>query len=496
MQGVILAAGIGSRLRPMTDQKPKCLVKVAGKPMLEYQLESYRQAGIKDVIIVVGYKGDQIEHYCRYIHDLNITIVKNDEYEETNNMYSLYLAKDLLYGKPFILNNADLVIEKDIIQNMVESTKEDLVAVDVGLYNDESMKISCDELGYIKNISKKISKEQSVGCSIDFYKISQKVSQILFDEIKSTVESGNRKDWTEVALQKVFSMPQIYFEIMNVSGKKWVEIDNNEDLNLADKYFSQLDKKITDYQCYLFDLDGTVYVGDTPIAKSVQSILYLQAKGKTLRFLSNNSSKSKKEYVKRLERMGIDCVEGDIVLSTDATIQFLHEKMIKKIYVLGTKNLKQILMDEGFEISDQEAEIVVVGYDTELSYEKLVQASKLINSGVDYVATHRDVFCPTEFGPIPDIGTLIATLEMTTGIKPLRVFGKPDLSMIEHLSNQLDVDKKDMIMIGDRLHTDILMSNNYGIDSLLVLSGETTRLMADNMDTQVTYILNEFDIFD
>ncbi|MCT8668284.1 NTP transferase domain-containing protein, partial [Glaesserella parasuis] len=150
MKGVILAAGIGSRLRPMTDDKPKCLVKVSGKPMLEYQLDAYRMAGIKDIVIVIGYKGEHIERYCRYINDLNITIIKNEEYEETNNMYSLYLAKEHLQGEPFILNNADLVIEKEIIANMLAAKEDNLVAVDVGLYNDESMKIICDSEGYIR----------------------------------------------------------------------------------------------------------------------------------------------------------------------------------------------------------------------------------------------------------------------------------------------------------------------------------------------------------
>lgn len=216
MKGVILAAGIGSRLRPLTDDKPKCLVKVAGKPMLEYQLDAYRMAGIQDVIIIVGYKGEQIEKYCRYIDDLNITIINNEEYEDTNNMYSLYLAKQYLDGQDFILNNADLVIEQDIVKNMIESRVPNLVAVDVGLFNDESMKIICDEQGYIRDISKQIAQKQANGCSIDFYKISKEISYTLFQEITETIEGGNRKDWTEVALQRIFKQPEVQFEVLNV----------------------------------------------------------------------------------------------------------------------------------------------------------------------------------------------------------------------------------------------------------------------------------------
>ncbi|AMW16053.1 HAD-IIA family hydrolase [Glaesserella parasuis] len=494
MKGVILAAGIGSRLRPMTDDKPKCLVKVSGKPMLEYQLDAYRMAGIKDIVIVIGYKGEHIERYCRYINDLNITIIKNEEYEETNNMYSLYLAKEHLQGEPFILNNADLVIEKEIIANMLAAKEDNLVAVDVGLYNDESMKIICDSEGYIRDISKKIPQDRAVGCSIDFYKISHQISTLLFKEITETIEEGNRKNWTEVALQRIFQRKDVLFSVLNISKYKWVEIDNCDDLALADMYFSQLNRKITDYKCYLFDLDGTLYVGKNVINEAIDSVRLLQKQGKIVKFLSNNSSKSKQDYVSRLNELGIQCNVKDIILSTDATLRFLSEKEIKRVYVLGTEKLKQSLIENGFKLSEDDAEIVVIGYDTELTYSKLITASKLINKGIDYIATHKDIFCPTEFGPIPDIGSFIQMLEMTTKVAPLKIFGKPDISMVELVAKELNIDKSDMLMIGDRLYTDILMAKNFAIDSVLVLSGDTTRDMLEVSDISPTYVLKSFNV--
>lgn len=498
MKGVILAAGVGSRLRPITDNKPKCMVKVSGKPMLAYQLDAYRFAGIKDIIIIVGYLGEQIEEYCKNIHDLNITIIKNKDYQSTNNMYSLYLAKDLLEGEDFILNNADLVIEKDIVQLMKQAEQSNLVAVDVDLYNDESMKVVCNDLGNICDISKQISADQAKGCSIDYYKISKNASRILFQEIISTIESGNLKDWTEVALQKIFkaycSKNENSFQIIDISGKKWVEIDNYDDLALAERLFSQIYKKIIDYKCYLFDLDGTVYVGNKPLLEVIESIKYLQSQGKIIKFLSNNSSKSKLDYVKRLEGYGLNFDINDIVLSTDATIEYLLKNQIKKIFVLGTEKLKQELIEQGFELVNSDAQIVVVGYDTELNYEKLIIASQLIYSGVNYIATHQDIFCPTENGPIPDIGALLTMLELTTKIKPLKIFGKPSVSMVSNIFNKLEINKSDILMIGDRLHTDILMASQFGIDSVLVLSGESTRDLVEISEIQPTYILNSFTI--
>lgn len=157
MKGLILAAGVGSRLRPMTNNKPKCLVKVCGKPILEYQLDAYYKAGIKDIIIVVGYEGQAIYDYCKHIKKLNITIVSNDDYETTNNMYSVYLARNYLKGFPFILNNADLAIEDSIIHALVSHESENSVAVDLGCYNDESMKVIVED-NKIISISKKSQK--------------------------------------------------------------------------------------------------------------------------------------------------------------------------------------------------------------------------------------------------------------------------------------------------------------------------------------------------
>ena len=156
MIGIILAAGVGSRLRPMTNNKPKCLVKTANKPILQYQLDSYLKAGIRDLVIVVGYESEVIRNYCKHISDFNITIIDNPIYEDSNNMYSLYLVSQLARGKPFILNNSDLSISDEIISLMVNCEDEDCVAMDAGRYNDESMKVSVNDEGYISNISKLI----------------------------------------------------------------------------------------------------------------------------------------------------------------------------------------------------------------------------------------------------------------------------------------------------------------------------------------------------
>ncbi|HDV1018574.1 TPA: HAD hydrolase-like protein [Escherichia coli] len=134
----------------------------------------------------------------------------------------------------------------------------------------------------------------------------------------------------------------------------------------------------------------------------------------------------------------------------------------------------------------------MLGYDTELTYSKLVTACRLINCGVDYIATHCDVFCPSENGPIPDIGTVVTMLEMTTGRKPYRVFGKPNPDLLNLILNEDRLEKDDLLMIGDRIYTDIQMAENTGIDSVLVLTGDTKREDIEDSSVKPTYILQHF----
>ncbi|OQP25983.1 hypothetical protein B2I00_17125, partial [Morganella morganii] len=132
---------------------------------------------------------------------------------DSNNMYSLYLAKDFIKGKPFILNNADLAIESNLILDMVSSSEKDIVAVDFSTYNEESMKVTCNNDGFIINISKQINKENTLGCSIDFYKFSDISSDIFFEELERIiVKENNKKDWTEIAMQRLFQSQKLKFK--------------------------------------------------------------------------------------------------------------------------------------------------------------------------------------------------------------------------------------------------------------------------------------------
>jgi len=152
--------------------------------------------------------------------------------------------------------------------------------------------------------------------------------------------------------------------------------------------------------------------------------------------------------------------------------------------------LAEIFTSRGFELSSDDPEFVVVGYDTELTYEKLEIACRIINQKVDYVATHCDLVCPTPNGPVPDAGLLVSMLENTTGRAPYKVFGKPNVETINDICDTKNFKKSDVLMVGDRLYTDIKMAIDAGVDSLLVLTGDTAREDAELSDIKPTYILN------
>ncbi|MEM1673026.1 MAG: phosphocholine cytidylyltransferase family protein [Archaeoglobaceae archaeon] len=244
MKSIILAAGMGSRLRPLTFSVPKCLVPVADKPILEYQINALSRAGIKDITIVIGYLGDLVISFVRKWmqenenNQVNVSFIENPFHRTTNNMYSLYLARNEFYGRSFILLNGDVVLSEEIIRNLVLNKENDLVCVDTSVFFEESMKVTIDENGYISNISKSISREMAYGVSIDVYKFSDESSKLLLDMVVQIVEQEkNLREWTEVAMQRLFYERKLKMRPYDIKGLKWFEVDTPEDLEAANVLF-------------------------------------------------------------------------------------------------------------------------------------------------------------------------------------------------------------------------------------------------------------------
>ena len=227
---------------------------------------------------------------------------------------------------------------------------------------------------------------------------------------------------------------------------------------------------------FLLDLDGTVYLDETPIGDMKGTLAALRSAGKRLVYLTNNSSKTEKEYREKLKRVGLLEAEDGVYTSGMATAAMLNARFAgKKVYLLGTEALKEEFRAAGVALTEESPEIAVLAYDVTLTFEKLKKFNEFLAGGAVYIATHPDDVCPTKGVPMPDVGSLIALFERSCGRLPDEIVGKPYAAMGGLISVRYGVPCARCCMVGDRMHTDIRFANNCNMHSILVLSGETMR---------------------
>lgn len=236
-----------------------------------------------------------------------------------------------------------------------------------------------------------------------------------------------------------------------------------------------IDRIFRNKKVVFLDLDGTIYLGDALIRGAREFLDYLKDRGIFFYFLSNNSSRSKSDYVKKLADLGIATSEEGIILSTDGVIEFLLEKKTSNVYVVGTKSMREMFIRAGFDVDSRSPNYIILGFDTELTYEKLKTAALFIQNGVELIVTHPDLVCPTPEGFIPDTGSILALFEKATNTKPVKIFGKPNPEMVAHVLKKHRAVPQQAVMIGDRIYTDMELARRVSCDFVLVLSGETTK---------------------
>ena len=236
--------------------------------------------------------------------------------------------------------------------------------------------------------------------------------------------------------------------------------------------FSKLDNSLEGIECVFLDLDGTIYLGGELIPGAIDFLNRLKMKDIRFFFLSNNSSKSVDQYLRKLNEMNIPAGVNDIILSTHDLITWLKKNEISETYLVGTQGMQGMLESVNIQTRSENPEYVVLGYDTEINYEKLTIASSHLHSGVKLVASHPDIVCPSPFGGLPDNGAFMALFEATTGVIPTHICGKPNPGMILNKIEELGLKPEKCAMIGDRLYTDIEMAKRANVNGILVLSGE------------------------
>ena len=231
-------------------------------------------------------------------------------------------------------------------------------------------------------------------------------------------------------------------------------------------------------ELFIFDMDGTIYLGTIVFDFAIDFINHLRKNGKKVLFFTNNASHSTEFYISKLNRIGFSATEGEVMTSGDVTMAFLkRHREGKTVYLVGTEDLTQSFEKAGIPLIDgtkDRADIVVTSFDTSLTYEKLNHACRYIRNGAEYLSTHPDFNCPTENGFVPDSGAIAAFVTASTGKTPT-YFGKPYEDTVRMISEMTGVDKKAMCVFGDRLYTDIALGKKNGVTAVLVLSGETTK---------------------
>lgn len=241
---------------------------------------------------------------------------------------------------------------------------------------------------------------------------------------------------------------------------------------------------------FVFDMDGTIYLGGKPFEFAISFIKRLRASGKNVLFFTNNASHDPAFYLEKLEKLGFEPRREEICTSGNVTAAFLTRKRAGKcVYLIGTRELYRQFAESGVDMccdengipDGRDADIVVSSFDTSLTYEKLRVGCDFIRAGAEYLSTHPDYNCPTESGFIPDSGAIAALITASTGKTPT-YFGKPYRETVLMISEITGESMSDTVIFGDRLYTDIAVGKRHGILSCLVLTGESTLGDAENAD--------------
>ena len=241
---------------------------------------------------------------------------------------------------------------------------------------------------------------------------------------------------------------------------------------------------------FLLDLDGTIYLEDSLLPGAAEFLEDVRSHGGAVRYLTNNSSRGVEGYIEKLRRLGIESAPGDYLTSVDATIRYLKAALPgKTCYVFGTDSFLSQLDRAGIPVTRdrEQAEVLLCGFDTELTFQKLEDACILLNRGVTWLATNPDWVCPTWYGAVPDCGSVCQMLTNATGREPIFI-GKPQPEMALLAMEQTGFSPRETCLIGDRVYTDIACGVNAGIDTIFVLSGEGTMADIDTYRIHPTWV--------
>lgn len=248
---------------------------------------------------------------------------------------------------------------------------------------------------------------------------------------------------------------------------------------------------LNNLKCYIFDMDGTIYLGSRVIPGAKELLALLRERRIPYYFFTNNSSKSPEDYIGKLKALGFgDYTRQDIITSADVTADYILKRfgVGASAYVVGTPSLLSQLSAAGIRLTESQPDCVVVGFDTTLTYEKCDKATALLRQDVPFLATNIDAVCPLEDGAVlPDCASICAMLTYATGKKP-KFLGKPFAETAEYIMNYTGFSAEHTAVVGDRLYTDMRLAMDNGMCAIGVLSGEMTQEDIDQSEDKPDYL--------
>lgn len=236
---------------------------------------------------------------------------------------------------------------------------------------------------------------------------------------------------------------------------------------------------------FLFDIDGTLAIDQTLIEGTLDLLSYIRERNGKALFITNNSTKSRKDYVEKFKKWKIPVVEDDFITASYASCIYLNEyHKNEEVFVVGTKSFVKELKEYGVHVTEEvnaDTTVVLVGFDNELRYKKISDACEILARGnITYLATNPDLCCPTSFGSVPDCGAICRMMSCAVNRNPIYL-GKPNSKIVDLCLEKTGFSKEETLVVGDRLYTDIACGIHAGVETAVVFTGEAKRM--DCVDT-------------
>ena len=482
MRAIILAANDNIQLRPLNLRKPSALIKINGISLLEHQIRGYVRAGVEtaSISVVSGYQHGQVKRYLTREHP-DISLVRNTDYRLTGALYSFDLALRSVEppsaDEGLFISSGECIYDDAAIERVSRVSGSAIVG-DSSRSATGSTKIVAEN-GNVVLIGTRVPNHAATAVATGLCKLDAHARGVLSD-IAAGRTAQQRNAPLTAALGDLIRCARM--TLVDIAGTKWAALRTMDDVQTADKRFSRF--SLSGKRCFVLDLDGTVYVGNRPILGTVEFISH-NMDDRAFYFVTNNTSKLPEDYRARLNALGIPADEAHVLTPLAPLITYLRERALTHVYLLANARVSAYVRQAlpGLELTaDPEAcEVLIVTYDTELTYDKLRDAALLLqqNPRLLFLATHGDLVCPTEDGFVPDCGCFLSVLEQTTGRTPDTVFGKPNPLLLGRVTAHYSLGE--VVVVGDRLYTDRMMAHNLGCEFICVLSGEATRERIDEL---------------